>query len=459
MKNLKYSLSKSSASPLYIQLFENIKADIISGRIPDGERLPSRRALAEDLKLSKNTVELAYHKLIDEGYAVARSRSGYYARRTSPINTDISEPDFYGNPGITYVMSQNGTDLGAVPTQALTKLRRDISYDNPELLGYGHKYGESSLRKAISHNLYDLHGITCTPDRIIIGAGIDYLLQQIGCVMGESAVFGFENPCFARSYVPIKNIAARTELINARMDSFPTDELKKSSINVMYVSADMHFPTGRRLSDRQRKELIDWAESAPDNYIIEADFDLDFAENPGYTLISKCPDKVIFLGTFYRSIAPAFSGAFLVLPDELKRVYDRRLPYYINLKSRLEQQVVAEFIKSGKYRSHTEKLRKLYKEKRSILKTALLDSPLAPHIKLHGADSGTYFIIEVKNGMSEQELKSAANRHGVKLIPLSACLIAMNDNVPPCSFILGFGELKKAAISEAAKRMIQAWTL
>lgn len=455
---MKYNLSKNGG-PLYIQLFECIKADILSGRISDGEKLPSRRALAENLGLSKNTVELAYRKLIDEGYSVARSRSGYFARRESPINTDISEPDFYGNPGINYVMSQNGTDIDVIPTETLTKLCREIIYDNPELFAYGHKYGESALRKAISHNIYDLHGISCTPDKIVIGAGTDYLLQQLCCVLGEGGVFGFENPCFARSYVPIKNMGAQTRLIDTYMDRFPIEELYESDVNILYLSPDMHFPTARRLSEEQREELIAWAEAAPDRYIIEADFDLDFAENPGNSLLSLNPDKVIFLGTFYRSIAPSFSEGFLVLPDELKQRFDRGLPYYTNLKSRLEQQVTAEFITGGKYRSHTEKLRKLYKEKRTILKTALLDSPLEPYLKFHGADTGTYFILEVNNGMSEPELKSSANRHGVKLIPLSACLIAMNENIPKNSFVVGFGELRKQAIQEAAEQLIRAWAV
>ena len=457
MKGLKHILNKNSDTPLYVQLADLLTENIIAGRIADGEKLPSRRGLSEELGLSKNTVELAYQRLIEEGYAAARSRSGYFARRTSPINTDISEPDFYGTPGISYVMSQNGTDTDAVPSGALTKLCREISYDNPGLLNYGHKYGESELRRAISHNLYDLHGISCPAGRIIIGAGTDYLLQQLASVMGGDAVFGFENPCFARSYVPVKNTGAKTELINTRINAFPLDGLKNSGVTVMYASPDMQFPTARRMSAAERSGLREWAAEKPERYIIEADFDLDFAERPGRTLISQAPDKVIFLGSFYRSIAPAFSGAFVVLPDELKKSFDMRLPYYTCLKSRLEQRMIAEYLRSGKYRSHTEKLRKLYKEKRRLLKTALLESPIAPNIEIYGADSGTYFIVSVKNGMSEAELKNAAAACGVKLIPLSACLINTSEALPENSFIVGFGQLTHNQIRGAADGLIKAW--
>ncbi len=459
MKNIRYSIDKSSDIPLYVQLSEQLKRDILSGRIADGEKLPSRRELTEKLRLSKNTVELAYRRLIDEGYAVSRSRSGYYARQTSPVNTNISEPDFYGTPGISYVMSQNGTDLDAVPYGTLIKLCRDISYDMPELFKYGHKYGESQLRKAIAQNLYDLHGISCTPDRIIIGAGPDFLLQQLACALGENALFGFENPCFARSYVPLKNIGAATELIDTEMDRFPIEKLKQSGITVMYLSPDMQFPTARRLSEEQRNEILAWAEAEPDRYIIEADFDLDFSEDPGSALAAKNPEKVIFLGSFYRGIAPSMNVAFVMLPKAVKDAFNQRLPYYTCLKSRLEQQVIAEFIRSGKYRSHTEKLRKLYREKRRILKSALMSSPLAPYIKIHGVNSGTYFVISVENGMNETELKEAAAKRGVKMISLSACFITMNELLPRNAFIIGFGELTAEQIKGAAACLIRAWAI
>lgn len=458
MKNIRYNIDKNSDVPLYVQLSEQLKADIISGRIADGERLPSRRSLTEKLKLSKNTVELAYRRLVDDGYAIARSRSGYYARQESPVNINISEPDFYGTPGISYVMSQNGTDLNAVPSGALIKLCRDISYDRPELLEYGHKYGESELRKAISQSLYDLHGISCAPDRIIIGAGTDFLLQQLVCALGENVVFGFENPCFARSYVPVKNIGAATELLDTEIDRFPIEKLNQSGITIMYVSPDMQFPTARRLSEKQRDEILAWAEAAPDRYIIEADFDLDFAENPGHTLASKNPEKVIFLGSFYRGIAPSLNVAFVMLPKAVKDEFNQRLPYYTCLKSRLEQQIIAEFIKSGRYRSHTEKLRNLYREKRRILKSALMSSPLAPYIKIFGTDSGTYFVVAVENGMDEAKLKEAAARCGVKLISLSDCFITMNERLPKNAFIVGFGQLTLEQIKGAAACLIKAWT-
>ena len=147
MKDVKYKIDKTLSTPLYLQLYNAFKNDIVSGRILDNERLPSRRRLTEVLGLGKNTVDLAYQKLIDNGYAISQPRSGYFARRQSPINTDIFEPDFYDLHGISFNMSQNGIDLPSIPKNTLVKLYREIIYDKPELFEYGHKYGEKSVRK------------------------------------------------------------------------------------------------------------------------------------------------------------------------------------------------------------------------------------------------------------------------------------------------------------------------
>ena len=143
MKNINFKPDKNSDTPLYIQLYSYFKENITSGEIANDERLPSRRALEKEAKLSKSTIELAYQKLMDDGYAVSRSRSGYFARQSSPINSDISETDFYSNPGISYIMSQNGIDSDSVPRDAVSKLYRDISYDSPDLFEFGHKYSKS----------------------------------------------------------------------------------------------------------------------------------------------------------------------------------------------------------------------------------------------------------------------------------------------------------------------------
>lgn len=459
MKDVKYKIDKTLSTPLYLQLYNAFKNDIVSGRILDNERLPSRRRLTEVLGLGKNTVDLAYQKLIDNGYAISQPRSGYFARRQSPINTDIFEPDFYDLHGISFNMSQNGIDLPSIPKNTLVKLYREIIYDKPELFEYGHKYGEKSLRKAVAHYLYEVHGISCSTDQIIIGAGSDYLIEQLSHIFGSSTVFGFENPCYARSYVPVKNSGKQTTLINVGLDGFDAEDLYKSDIDVLYISPDGQFPTGYRMTAAQQKEILDWANEKPDRYIIEADFDLDFSDKGGLDplFLRDTSEKVILLNSFYRSIAPSIKTGFLVLPKKLKERFDERMPYYTTLKSRIEQQVVAQYIQSGKYQRHLEKLYNIYLSKSKYLKDKINSCSFSKYVTIHHQSGGTHIIVSVDNGMTENELKISAAKMGVKLLPLTTFLIKPNPKLPASTFVMGYGQLSEAEIEQAITRLDKAW--
>ncbi|MCD8158368.1 MAG: GntR family transcriptional regulator, partial [Clostridiales bacterium] len=223
---------------LYIQLFEFFKENIINGTISDGERLPSRRSLMTELLLSKVTVEQAYGLLEREGYLLPKAKSGYFARSESPVNKDIDEPDYYYDESNVLIMSHQLTNPESYPIKEISKLYRDVAYDMPELLNFGHKFGEEALRKAISENLNSLHGFGCSPGRIIIGAGTEYLIEQLAHIMPKDTVFGFENACFARSYIPVKNSGAEITLIENELEAFPVEKLIHSNIDIMYLSPD-----------------------------------------------------------------------------------------------------------------------------------------------------------------------------------------------------------------------------
>lgn len=460
MKDVKYKIDKTLSTPLYLQLYNAFKNDIVSGRILDNERLPSRRRLTEVLGLGKNTVDMAYQKLIDNGYAISQPRSGYFARRQSPINTDIFEPDFYDLRGISFTMSQNGIDLPSIPKNTLVKLYRDITYDKPELFEYGHKYGEKSLRKAVAHYLYEVHGISCSTNQIIIGAGSDYLLEQLSHIFGNSTIFGFENPCYARSYVPIKNSGKQITLIDVGINGFDIEDLYKSDIDVLYLSPDRQFPTGYRMTTEQQKEILKWANEKPERYIIEADFDLDFSDKGGLDplFLKDTSEKVIFLNSFYRSIAPSIKTGFMVLPKKLKERFDERLPFYTTLKSRIEQQVVAQYIQSEKYQRHLEKLYNIYSSKLKCLKDKINSSSFSKYVTIYNPNGGTHIIISVENGMEEDELRISASKIGVKLVPLSVFLIRPNNKIPKNSFVMGYGQLSEAEIEQAITRLDIAWS-
>lgn len=461
MKELSYVLDKSLATPLYIQLYTYIKNDILNGMYNDNERIPSRRVLTESLGVNKNTVELAYHKLVADGYAVSKSRSGYFARRNSPINTDIVETNFYDNTGISYNMSQNGVDLASIPGAALTKILREVMYDSPELLEYGHKYGEKDLRQAIVHMLYEDRGIVCTPSQVIIGAGREYLLEQLVKIFDDDMVFGFENPCFARSYIPIKNSRNRSNFINSTIRKFDVSSLNNSNIDIMYLMPENRFPIGVFMSEKERKGICEWLNESDRRYVIEDDYDWSLCDDGVNKALFSIDEtqSVIYIGSFSRTIAPDIEVSFIVVPDRLKKQLNVQLPYYTNLVSRFEQKAVSKYIQLGKYSRHIARLRTLYSEKRKYLLELLNESRISNIIEIINGKSGPNILITVKKDENEFKLKQMANNAGIKFIPLSACFINLNGRMPPNTFILGFGELSKDDMKNAVKLLEKAWVV
>lgn len=451
--------NKTANEPIYIQLYEYIKQDILTGRIADGERLPSRRTLVKELGISKTTAEMAYFRLEAEGMLEAKPRSGCFARVPAVVNTEIDEPDLYLNSKIAINMSHNGTDIPSVPQKTFSRLYRETIGDMGELLGFGHKYGEKDLRKAIEKMLYSLHGFHCRADKIIIGAGTDYLLTQLATLFPQSTVFGFENACFLRSYVPVKNTGRKIELIENTLNGFEINELYEKGIDVVYVSPKGQYPTNYIMPLKKREQLIHWAEESENRYIIEADFDADFScKNDLKSLfLTDKNEKVIYLGTFSRSIAPSVKTSYMILPSSLKNTFDKLYPFYTCLASRAEQQVLAKYILRRYYENHCNSLKAIYGGKRNLLIELIKKSDLSKIVDITNAEDGTYFIITVKKNLKEKDLTSAAAAEGVKLMPISSNRIRAINTFPPNSFLMGFGALSHEQIKTAVDKLKKAW--
>lgn len=456
--DFKYKLEKDSTLPLYIQLHNYIRSDILSGRIEDGARLPSRRKLTESLNISKNTVDDAYQKLIDDGCVISMARSGYFARRTSAVNNNIDEPNYYKTDGILYNMSQNGIDSDSLPAEQLGKLYRDIALSEPDIFGFGHKYGEERLRHAISKYLYNELGMSCRSSQVIIGAGVDFIIAQLCCLFDETSVIAFENPCFARSYLPAKHSGLSCCLIDTKLNDFDFEEFKAGGANILYLETAHQFPLGYTISKSTKDKLISWLNEKDGRYIIENDRDSclwsDRAVEPLYE--ADTSGRVIYVGSFSSTISPAVKTAYMVLPDEVKQRLNMNLPYYTCLASRLEQRVIAEYIMSGKYEKHLAKLRKIYATKRNILVDEVKNY-LPNKAKLFGSRIGTYLTAVVDSELNEAQLRERAADAGVKFISIADCCITENVKLPKNAFVFGFGGLNETEISDAIKRIAAVW--
>ncbi len=443
-------LDKKHGKALYIQLYEAISEDIITGKLRSGIKLPPRRSLSEQLGISQNTVDSAYKMLLDTGYIISVPRQGYIVSfktsvYDSKIPWEITAPE-------DVVFSPNGIDSTRINRAAYAKILKDIAYnDGTDIFSYVDKSGEFALRSAVSKYLYSFRNVKCPPDRIIIGAGAEYLLASLAALFSDDSVFIMENPCDTHFYRTIAAYKNKVITLPANIDKFDMDALYSSSGSILFLEPDARFPRSAALRDSERYDILNWAQQKDGRYIIENCCDSEIQWDSHRTIYSMDKNnKIIYLGAFARSLCPAVKTAYMVLPPQLLDLWKRRHVYYYALTSKVEQFTLAEFINKGHFTKHYKTMRRVYKEKREYLIECLSEA-FSDKITVYGADGSTY-INAALDGINPAEIKAAAVRSGVKLFSANSFNISKDKySLPNDRLVIGFGDLTREKIKRGIR--------
>ncbi len=319
---MQFELNKKQGKPLYIQLYEAICADIVSGRLRNGTKLPSRRTLSEKLNISQNTVDGAYKMLLDTGYINSIPRQGYIVSFKSLSYSGDKPWEILAPEEI--VFSPNGIDTSRINRTAYAKILKDIAYnDGADIFSYIDKGGELVLRSAIAKYLYSFRDVKCSPDRIIIGAGAEYLLSSLAALFSPETAFITENPCDTHFFRVLNSYKNETVTLPWNIDSFDVDALYESKGDLLFIEPDARFPRSMALNTEDREKILAWANEKDSRYIIESCCDSEIAWESQKTIYSMDKnDKVIYLGSFARSFCPAVKTSYMVLPPHLLLQYN-----------------------------------------------------------------------------------------------------------------------------------------
>lgn len=464
MQMMSCHLDRKTDVPLYEQLYNYIKTEILEGRIPYGTKLPSKRKLADFLNISQNTVEQAYDQLVAEGYIEGIPRKGYFVLASEDLEYIDHTPGQAvvenTKQEIRYNFHPGQIDTENFPFAKWRKYSRNmIDKKYQELLLVGHQQGELILRNEIANYLYQARGINCSPDAIVVGAGVEILLQQLIHLLGEKMVYGVEDPGYhAISYL-LEHYPNEVHPLKVDNKGMIVDELDESNINVVHVTPSHHFPYGFVLSANRRIKLLNWAAQKEDRYIIEDDYNSEFR----YTGKSIPPllsmdqnEKVIYLGTFSKSLMPSIRISYMVLPKKLMVKYRKKLSYLQCSVSRIDQHVLAEFMKEGDFARHLNRMRNVYRRK--MEQTLQLLEPYKGIIKVAGKLTGFHLVLEVKNGMHEDELVKRALNAEVKIFPLSYYVMENHSKSIPV-IILGFAGIPEDKLPDAINQLINSWEI
>ena len=410
--------SNKKDKALYEQLYESIRDDILSGKLCEGEKLPSKRALADERHVSVITVENAYSQLIAEGYVRAAQRSGYFVQysggATSFPAADL--PESVNEPQAEETVPEQSASADLFPFSVWTRLMRSVILEkNTALLRPVTSGGAMELRRAISGYLYRTRGFRQPPERIIIGAGTEYLYNLLIQLLGRDKRYGIEDP----AYEKLPKIYA---LNGVDFEYIPLDEsgmsaakLAEKHIDIAHISPAHHFPTGIVMPISRRREIMLYAENSG-SFIIEDDYDSEFrwSGRPVPSMFSLDGSGcVIYVNTFSRTIAPSVRISYMCLPERLYGLWQERLGFYACPVPAFEQYTLAKFIEDGYFERHINRSKKRYRRIRELV-FKFIES--FPGTEISEENAGLHFTVKIIGNAASMIAECAGC--GINITPL-----------------------------------------
>ncbi len=344
----------------YYTLYKMIKERILSGEYKAGEKLPSKRIMADKTSFSTITVESAYSRLADEGYIFSRERSGYFVAEIDGIYSGESEK----GRALPLLAEENEEPNADFEYSVWFKTMRKVISDKGEkLFVKSPSKGCAVLRNAISEYLYRYRGMYAEPERIIIGSGAEQLYDTVVRIFGRNKIYGIENPSYAQIETVYSGMGVSLEKLKMGKNGIESEALKNSRADILHVTPFHSYPSGVTASVKKRYEYLSWV-SAGKRYIVEDDFDSEFFV-PGHPIESLYSldqnGHIVYMNTFSKSLSPSMRMGYMILPKELLGVYDEKMGMYSCTVPVLDQYVLAEFITSGNFERHLNRMRRKMK--------------------------------------------------------------------------------------------------
>ena len=460
---LTYTFQKDGGVSLYEQLYQDIRDDILSGKLRSGEKLPSKRTLAGHLEVSVITVQSAYEQLIAEGYLYSVEKKGYYVSRlerplrggTVPAVQPPEEKKSYLLDLVTNSISAEYFPF----TVWARMMRRTILEQDKKLLVPAPYNGAEALRTAIARNLQQFRGMTVDPEQIIVGAGTEVLYHLLVLLLGRERCYAVEDPGYRKIGQIYTMNQVRLRRVPMDASGLSVRALRRSGANVVHISPSHHYPTGVVMPITRRQELLRWAGEKEDRYILEDDYDSEFrfVGRPIPTLFSSDKrERVIYMNTFSKTIAPSIRISYMILPPHLLTAYRKKLGFYACTVSSFEQYTLAGFLSEGHYERHISRMRNRYREKRDAVIDIICSGPLAGRTEIMEQDAGLHFLMRIKTGLTDKELKERAAAYGVRLAMLSD-YYSRPSRAPQHIVVVNYSGIEPEKLRRGMDALAEAW--
>ena len=296
------------------------------------------------------------------------------------------------------------------------------------------------------------------PEQIVVGAGTEYLYSVLIQLLGRDRGYAMEDPGYLRLSKIYEKNDVRVCHIPMDASGIIPEKLEESGAEILHITPSHHFPTGIVMPVSRRYEFLSWASKGENRYIIEDDYDCEFrlSGRPIPTLQSiDVMEKVIYINTFSKSLAPAFRISYLVLPKHLVTRFYETLGFYSGTVSCLEQMTLARFLSEGYFEKHINRMRNHYRTVRDKLLGEISRSPLAGRVQISEENAGLHFLMEVDTNRSDQEIVQAAEGEDLRISFVSQYYFD-TANCRPHVLVMNYSGLEEDRIPEAVDRLCRA---
>jgi GntR family transcriptional regulator/MocR family aminotransferase len=460
-----FILNSSNPVPLYKQLYNQIREQILSGKLPADAKLPSVRDLASELSASCNTVDGAYQELAAEGYIYSKPRSGYFV---SALDREVAPQALSGKPGkndylpgppssFAYDFHPARLDPGSFPTELWRKcFIEGLRRNSQQLVQYGDPQGDWGLRCSIQSYLEQSRGVMCDPEQIVICAGLQQSLDIVAHLLQEShSIVAVENPGYHLPRAVFQSHSYTIVPVPVTVGGIDLTHLKASNSTIVYVTPSHQMPLGYVMPVANRLSLIEWADSG-DKFIIEDDYDseLRYHGKPIPSLQGLRPTgNIIYSGTFAKILSPALRLSYMVLPYSLLAAYRQLYRAYFPSVSLLEQRTLALFMEQGHWERHIRRMRMIYRKKHDILLRSI-ETHFGHRAVVIGQGAGLHVVLMLPDTLhNEAEIIDRARQKGIRLFPFSEFHIVGQPEAT--TLLLGFGGMNGSEIEQGIAILAQ----
>ena len=478
------SLDRTAGTPLHRQLYETLQSAILQGRLRAGVRLPSTRALATELDVSRNTVNKAYTQLLTEGYLESLVGSGTRVTRALPEEMLQAKVVEVGESGDFSAESQPPprlskraaalTDLpfaweqarpqafdSALPAvdmfpkkiweRLLISCWREMSLNE---MGYQSALGYQPLREALATYLPAARGVLCSAENIIITTGAQQAVSlAANLILNRGDHAWIENPSYPGIQSALVGSLAKMIPIDVDNDGLKVEEGIRSAPNarLAYISPSHQYPLGVTMSLTRRLQLLQWAQEKR-AWIIEDDYDSEFRYG-GYPLGSvqglDKAGRVIYVGTFSKVLYPALRIGYMIVPQRLIKPFHAARAHAVRAAPLLEQAVVTRFITEGHFARHVRRMRTLYAERQTIL-VEMVQRFVKDFLTVEPTEAGLHLVGWLPVGVDDQMISRKLREHGLIAPALSSFA---HRPLRRGGLVLGFAAVPNNEIPMAVKRM------